>query len=290
AAKTGLQKKRIGLNEKLHHIDKRFDKEHKEVIELLKKLGLKEIAELKGLQRAYLNHTRGMQEATSKKQALMKEDSIEALESQRQEFEKKAKELEGKLRENEGLTQEIYRLQDEVRSSSGDMEASVDLEASLPAFSLGPDRLAASSENLSPLPFLPRALAIGKQRGLPFSLDQIKEQVNVLSSLFSSDKKGEISLIEPGEIKLGQVGIDHLSSGMADRLFLCVALSTWDRFAAVSFPLVLDDPLISLDPKHQEVALGLLRGISKQRQVLFFTFSPLPPSNGDHRVQLSGGS
>lgn len=290
AVKAGLQKKRIGFNEKLHHIDKKFDKEHKEVIDLLKKLGVKEVAELKGLQRAYLNHARSMQEAASKRQGLLKDDSIEGLESQQHELEKKAKGLEGKLRENEGLTQEIYRLQDEVRSASDDMEASVDLEASLPAFSLGAERWAASSESLSPLPFLPRALAIGKQRGIPLPLDQIKEQIGILSSLFSPDKKAEISLTELGEITFGQVGLDHLSSGTADRLFFCIALPTWDRFASVPFPLVLDDPLINLDPKHQEVALELLRGISKKRQVLLFTFSPFAPINGDHRFQLSGGS
>lgn len=288
--KAGLQKKRIGLNEKLHQVDKKFDKEYKEIIDLLKKLGVKEVSEFKGLQRSYLNHTRSMQEAAAKREALLKDNTIDGMETERQELEKKAKELEGKLRENEGITQEIYRLQDEMRNSSDDMAASVDLEASLPAFALSPESLSAASEKLSPVSFLSRALAIGKERGISFSLDQIKEQVVVLSSLFSSDKKGEISLTEQGEIRLGQAGIDHLSSGTADRLFFCVALSTWDRFASVPFPLVLDDPLINLDPKHQEVALELIRGISKKRQVLFFTFFPLAPSNGDHRFQLSGGS
>ncbi len=286
ATKEGLQKKRVGLNEKTHQIEKKFEKEHKEIIELIKKTGAKEIQEFKGLQRTYQNHFRNVQEAVAKKQALLKEETIENLEAQRLELEKKAETLEDKLRDNEGLTQEVYRLQDEARDSSNTLESSVDLESSLPAFSLTSEELSASTEKLFPLPFLPRALTIGKQHGMPLQMEEIRKQADILSSLFSPENKREIHLNELGEIKLGEAGIERLSSGMADQIFLCVALSTWDRFSEIPFPLVLDDPWINLDPKHQGIALELLRGASKKRQVLLFTFSPSPSTNGDHRVQL----
>jgi Mg2+ and Co2+ transporter CorA len=285
--KDDLQRRRAGLNEKTHQFDKKFEKENKEIIELIKKTGAKDVAELKGLQRAYQNHLRSMQESAAKREALLKRGSVEDLENQRQELEKKAKTFEDKLRENEGLTQEVYRLQDEVRSLPDAGELSIDLESSLPAYSLPSGALSLASENLSPLSlFLPRALAIGKERGVPLPLDQIQKQADILSSLFSPDKKREIHLNELGEVKLGQAETNHLSSGTADQIFLCVALPTWDRFAAVPFPLVLDDPLISIDPQHQEVALELLRGVSKKRQVLLFTVFASPSQNGDHRIVL----
>lgn len=286
SSKSGLEKRRAGLNEKARQLDKKFEKEHKEAIELIKKTGSKDIEGLKALQRTYQNHLRNAQETIARRQTLLKEETVENLEARRQELEKKAEALEDKLRENEGLTQEIYRLQDEVRNSSDVAEPSIDLGQSLPAFSLAPENLSAGSEKSSALPFFSQALAIGRARGLPLPLDQIQKQAEILSSLFSPDKKSAIHLDELGEMKLGQVGIDRLSSGTADRIFLCVALSTWDRFAQVSFPLVLDDPLVNLDPKHQEIALELLRGVSKKRQVVLLSFSPFPAKNGDHRVQL----
>lgn len=286
SSKSGLHKKRLGLNEKAHQLDKKFGKEHKEVIELIKKTGSKDIQELKALQRTYQNHLRTLQETIARRQTLLKEETVENLEAQRQELEKKAKALEDKLRESEGLTQEIYRLQDEVRNSPDAAEPSIDLEASLPAFSLAPERLSAGPEKSPVLPFFSRALAIGRERGLPLSLDEIQKQAEILSSLFSPDKKSAIHLNESGEIKLGPAGIDCVSSGTADQIFFCVALSIWDRFAQIPFPLVLDDPLVNLDPKHQEIALELLRGVSKKRQVLLLSFSPFASLNGDHRVQL----
>lgn len=280
-----LEKKSAGLVKKLDQIDRKFEKEFKDVVELMKKTGVKEIQELKELQRSYQNHLQRKQRIRDKREADLKGETLETLERKGQECEEKAQALHQKIKGSEGLHQEVYRLQEELRTSveeSSRQGAAQDvLEMSLGA----PVDFNGASPAAS---FVLTARSTGSQAGVDLPFDEIRKEAAGLSLLFTPAKKGEIRLDETGAITFGNADLDHLSSGHADQLFLSVAVSIWDRFKAFSFPLVLDEPFIHFDLKRREVVLELLKGTSKSRQILLFTVYPYPPNTAANRVQLPG--
>lgn len=93
-----------------------------------------------------------------------------------------------------------------------------------------------------------------------------------------------ICLVE-GE-HLAQRPLSALSGGERQRLLLAQALLGNPRL------LLLDEPLVSLDPRHQANVVALIKGIQKQRQVtVLFTSHEINPLLGalDRVLYLGGG-
>lgn len=67
------------------------------------------------------------------------------------------------------------------------------------------------------------------------------------------------------------VGIEALSDGSRDPLFLALRLATLERYGTDRLPLCLDDLLIHLDDGRAAAALGVLHEFAAHTQVLFFT-------------------
>ena len=65
----------------------------------------------------------------------------------------------------------------------------------------------------------------------------------------------------------------HLSAGVRTVCALCLRLALSDEmFAGRETPfLLLDDPLVHLDEAHFEKTARLLRELSKDRQIVYFT-------------------
>lgn len=280
AAKKALEKKMTGLNEKANSLQRKFDKEHKETAELLTKTGCKEIQEFKDRQRAYQQHLQKKREVMEKKEALLKGETVEEISLTIQEAEKEAKILEEKFQSYSGLTEELYRLEESLRHSEPVKEPQA---IEMP--DLGP--VPAPVNTNAPFSLIPTALSIGKRNNPPFALQQVEQQTNILYALFKQTQNGKLHLKEDGEIEVSGVGIDQVSSGTADQIFLSFLLAALDQFSNVTFPLVLDEPFSILAPASQETALELLRGASKRRQIILFTVYPFSPKTADQAVTLS---
>jgi uncharacterized protein YhaN len=69
------------------------------------------------------------------------------------------------------------------------------------------------------------------------------------------------------------IGVEALSDGTRDQLYLALRLSSLERFARHNppMPLVLDDVLIHFDDERARAALAVLGELSATTQVLFFT-------------------
>ena len=81
---------------------------------------------------------------------------------------------------------------------------------------------------------------------------------------------------------------ETLSHGTLDQVFLSIYLGLVINLGPdYPFPLLLDDPLLTLDSRRQEVILETLREISKKRQVLLLSNSLYPLKEGDHQIRLS---
>jgi uncharacterized protein YhaN len=71
----------------------------------------------------------------------------------------------------------------------------------------------------------------------------------------------------------GDVGVDALSDGARDQLYLALRLASLERYARTNepMPLVLDDVLINSDDDRARAALAVLGEIAQTTEVLFFT-------------------
>ena len=69
------------------------------------------------------------------------------------------------------------------------------------------------------------------------------------------------------------IGIDGLSEGTRDQLYLALRLAYLDQHLSrgESLPLVVDDVLVNFDDKRARATLGLLGQLAEKTQVLFFT-------------------
>ena len=68
---------------------------------------------------------------------------------------------------------------------------------------------------------------------------------------------------------------DLLSAGTKDVLALALRLAMAKQFLAeAAGVLILDDPLVDMDPNRQEMAVSALRGFSEEKQVILFTCHP----------------
>jgi hypothetical protein len=85
------------------------------------------------------------------------------------------------------------------------------------------------------------------------------------------------------------VGVRDLSRGTLDAVYLaarlaCVRLVTGDRRP----PLILDDPLVSFDDERAERALGVIRELTPDFQVLYLTTSDRYDALADAVITLDG--
>jgi exonuclease SbcC len=80
------------------------------------------------------------------------------------------------------------------------------------------------------------------------------------------------------------VPYEWLSSGTKDAFALALRLAMASHFlGAESGFLMIDDPLVNMDPERQKIAAGMLREFAARRQVVVFTCHP-------HHAALLGGN
>jgi len=70
-----------------------------------------------------------------------------------------------------------------------------------------------------------------------------------------------------------EVGVEAMSDGTRDQLYLALRVATLERYAhrGNPMPVVLDDILVHFDDDRARAALGLIGELSEHMQVLFFT-------------------
>lgn len=281
ATKEALRKKGTVLKTKTLQIEKEFEQDHKEVIDFMKKTGTKDIPAIKELQYAYQKHIQNKQETQDKTQALLKGETLETMNQEIEALEEAVSILQEKLRGYEEVSQEVYRLREELRSATYGVETQQ--QESPPP---GLNGSHTETYNFSALSTLAAITSIGEQRSRPLSIEQIERDANILFSLFRYGKKHKIHLDQSGQVKLGEVDLHRVSSGLADQVFLSLSLSALNQFPDLPFPLLLDDPFITLDPSNQEVAIELLRGVAKNRQVILCTAARLTTKEDDNYITL----
>lgn len=87
---------------------------------------------------------------------------------------------------------------------------------------------------------------------------------------FGDDDEAVLRAVRPGG---PDVGVEELSDGTRDALYLALRLASLERYAAANepMPFVLDDALVHLDDDRARAALSVLGEVSNRTQVVFFT-------------------
>lgn len=91
---------------------------------------------------------------------------------------------------------------------------------------------------------------------------------DTLGARMGLDKNFGLYLQEKG----GQYSDRHLSAGQRAMVALCLRLALLDNlYPGDKPPIILDDPFVFLDGEHLEKAKELVKSLSKQWQILYFT-------------------
>ncbi|UCF05674.1 MAG: AAA family ATPase [bacterium] len=84
------------------------------------------------------------------------------------------------------------------------------------------------------------------------------------------------------------VGLEHLSQGARDQIYLAVRLALVDLLGQQTAPpVLLDDPLVHFDSERREKAVEIIRRFAEKHQVIFFTCNPAYAGVGERLVDLS---
>jgi uncharacterized protein YhaN len=87
---------------------------------------------------------------------------------------------------------------------------------------------------------------------------------------FGGNDEAVLRAVRPG---VADVGVEEMSDGTRDALYLALRLASLERYAATNepMPFVLDDALVHLDDDRARAALSVLGEVSSRTQVVFFT-------------------
>ena len=81
------------------------------------------------------------------------------------------------------------------------------------------------------------------------------------------------------------VGVEGMSDGTRDQLYLALRLATLEKHLAANepMPFILDDILINFDDARSKATLEVLAKLSAQTQVIFFT-------HHTHLIEIAEGA
>lgn len=84
--------------------------------------------------------------------------------------------------------------------------------------------------------------------------------------------------------------VDELSRGTTEQLYVSIRLAMAKLYTKDNYPMILDDPFVHFDDVRLEKIMKLLKIISKERQILFFTKQSNLVSLEDNVIVLENNS
>lgn len=263
SAQTALEAQLLALDEKVRQREHQFEKTHAEVYTRIKKTASKNVSALKTQQEAYSSLRQKKESASARISEILDGKTVAELSKKAEKHDEAVRVLEEKLKSYQALSEEVYRLQEALRDAEADTTAQQDNTFSdLPGL--------APVSRTPPSSFFSALLNIGENGTRP-NRERLAQDANILYRHFRPQNTQVIQLNANGEIGVGQIALHQLSPGVADQLYLSIALSALSQFSKIAFPLFLDDPFEALDPPSKAAAVKILKVIAKRRQIILFT-------------------
>jgi hypothetical protein len=300
SVRTKLDGKIKALKQERETAEKQFAREQRPALDLLALTKSDSVEQFKerarNVERLHDNIERLEQEQTQ----LLGGQTAEQLQQQLQTITAEARALEERMREAASIAAktglgDVASLQAEITrlETGGATTASADLEYG--------EITGAEAPPVSAQTAVPPALTWLDVLRAAWPHDHPKLQTAV-STLFSKLSGGGYGKAEWSNGRLhiqtqAQRDVDPelLSAGQRDLLAVACFLVPWLTARAEQspetsiitlgrFPLLLDDPFLSLDPAAQSTFIQLLRSLGATQQVLLATRLPVQDHAGDHRI------
>jgi DNA repair exonuclease SbcCD ATPase subunit len=297
-----LSRKKI-LEDKIHGklknmelLEARFRRENIKFFDLLKKTNTDSVDAFKEKIKAYDFLLGSRQRLSEDRERLIEGKEPEALQREYEEKSSLIQELTKKMKGYQNIPADLPSLREEIRILEKELASTVGGQRGLLPSSLNPQaRLStqldgpAKMENgrHNPIKVLVQDSLAGSQNRLLDTARGIfkKLSLGAYSDLLLDDSS-HISLLPNSSPT--PVRQETFSQGTLDQVFLSIYLGLVMNLGSdYPFPLLLDDPLLALDSKRQEVVLETLREIGKKRQVILLSNSVYSVKEGDRQIRLS---
>jgi len=290
------------LEDKLHGklkntelLEARFRRENLKFFDLLKKTNTDSVEAFKEKIKAYDFLSGSRQRLLEERERLLEGKEPQSLQTEYdeklvliQELNQKIKRYQGIPADLPSLREEIRILEKEVASAPGGRQHALRQSESI--------RQAAPSQQSKTSPNLNNGHHNSIHELLQDPLVNQTQLFNTAREIFKKvslgtyldltlDESSRISLIPNGSPT--PIPLEALSHGTLDQVFLSIYLGLLLNLGPDHpFLLLLDDPLVTLDSKRQEIILEILRKISQKRQVILLSCMPYSSKEGEGQIRL----
>jgi energy-coupling factor transporter ATP-binding protein EcfA2 len=308
----GIQNNRAGLETKIKALkkeqesaEKQFGREQRPALELMAQTKCSSVEQFRERARNVQRLRDNIDQLTEEQAQLLAGQAVDQLQQQLQTLTSEARALEERMREAASIAAktgmgDVASLQAEIaRLESGGAAARPSAEVEFGELT-GAEAPAVRGHT-TPSPALDWLDALKTI----WPHDQPALQTTV-SSLFGKLSGGGYGKVEwtNGRLHIHsnqqqEIDPELLSRGQRDLLAVACFLAPWltagkspdsppenSMITPGRFPLLLDDPFLSLDPAAQSALLQLLRSLGATQQILLATSQPVADHAGDHRIAL----
>ncbi|HEY4486073.1 MAG TPA: hypothetical protein VI702_07135, partial [Nitrospiria bacterium] len=300
--KRALLERRLRDSERQKtRIETAFKKENAQCVEILHKTGCSDIPSLREKYRDYRQYLENRRQIESERDQSQGPRNVEDLKKESDTLSREILEIEAQIKASNTLSSDIYLIQEELRTLEREL-------SEFPRLNQAPGLPGADGTQQEPDTLFSTGSSNGHAGIVTSALKRSLHFPSVHEALSSrrDDLKGLCSRLMAGlggpagtELNLDDeltpslstprspsLSWDQLSGGQQDLCYLVYHLALSKLLSVTHpFPLILDNPLGTFDPAHQQAALDILREIAQNRQVLLLTTSA-PHREGDHLIHL----
>lgn len=282
------QSRRKRLEDKLQNklknielLDARFKRENADFFEILRKTQTGSLDAFKERLNAYNLLSTSHQRLTEEKARILQGKEAAALQMELQAETLRIDQMKNRLKAFEGTPSDLPSIREEIEL--------LEKETNIPKIDItreAPRKLDAWLQSLRPLIQQP---AIGDTRDLVGDAGRILQRLSLgfYTGLSINGSNGQLHIKVLARASSDPIPVEKLSAGTLDQLFLSIYCAFIQRLGSrLPFPILLDDPFLTLDPRRQETAVEVFREISRQRQVLLFSNHPYAVKNGETCIRL----
>lgn len=300
--KKNLEKKIQDSQWKIHRVEREFKRDNEKIIELLEQMSCPDIPVLKEKIREYEGYLQQRKLLESEQKQYLEEKNIGELEREFEKLKTTITTIEEELRQSTTLSSDIYLMQEEYRKLEKQLS-----EAKIEQSSTGgpPKDKAVDEGGEKPIPEteneLPDLLSPDLQEGLKipsvktFLFTRLSESLTIIRKFIENiggpiDKDIELTEnLSPvlSNKQKNSIPWDTLSGGQRDLFHLATQLGLIQVLgSAYPFPIILDNPLTTLDPRRQKATLDILKEISQNRQIIYLSSGPCMENSDANRIIL----
>ena len=284
------------LHALLNHRDEsemNFDENSKPARELLQKANCATTEEFRKKAAAYEQVLVLKRDIVVEQERILEGKSPEEIQQEIAGIAEKVRETESQITSLTSQQSDLYLVEEEIRRLESELAQGSQPDASTPFSDISPEpepepvAPGGAYDFLIPGPLRKLLQREKIESGLMSGRETLADRIRRYQDRFPQAKPFSMEVGENLEVTIKDregrsVSPLRLSSGLLDQLsFVLQAVLGGHLLHTLRFPMLLDDPLTSMDRENQEAALDLIREMTQYNQVLWMTSTPHPAKEGD---------